>query len=107
MARHSFDLNISAVSAGADETWVNVTMVRPTPQSHRLEALTCSGKTGQTKVALACHSQSVSMLSDWMVASLSTPLLCAHCNVLKMDDKDWTALMSNRTMYFHVLLEAE
>lgn len=27
MAGHSFDLNISALDAGADETWPNVTMV--------------------------------------------------------------------------------
>eukprot|EP00752_Nemacystus_decipiens_P016247 g14527.t1 len=50
MTGQSFDLNLTARSAGADETWPNITM---------------------------------------------------------LDDRDWTALMSNKTMYFHVLLEAE
>ncbi|CAM9379013.1 unnamed protein product, partial [Laminaria digitata] len=50
MTRHSFDLNVSARSVGADETWPNVTILA---------------------------------------------------------EQDWTALMSNKTIFFHVLLEAE
>ncbi|CAN0046822.1 unnamed protein product [Ectocarpus fasciculatus] len=50
MTRHSFDLNLTALAAGADETWPNTTM---------------------------------------------------------LDNLDWNGLMSNKTMYFHVILEAE
>ncbi|CAM9352733.1 unnamed protein product, partial [Ectocarpus sp. 4 AP-2014] len=50
MTRHSFDLNLTALAAGADDTWPNTTM---------------------------------------------------------LDNLDWNGLMTNKTMYFHVILEAE
>ena len=34
MPRHSFDLNVSARSVGADETWPNVTIVRRFHREH-------------------------------------------------------------------------
>lgn len=40
-----------------------------------------------------------------LVACFFSLLTCVA--LPQLDDRDWNALMSNKTMYFHVLLEAE
>ncbi len=43
------------------------------------------------------------------VGGVASPSFCGLLvlGIFQLHDLDWTDLMSNRTMYFHVLLEAE